>query len=64
MKEGKEQLNEENIRTLGEIETYKYLEIWEADTIKQEEIKEKKIISGEEENYSKTNLIERISLKV
>ena len=39
--DGMELLNKEKIRTLGEKETYKYLGILEADTIKQEEIKEK-----------------------
>ena len=39
--EGIEQPNQEKIRTLGEKETYKYLGILEADTIKQVEIKEK-----------------------
>ena len=33
--------NQEKIRTLGEKETYKYLGILEADTIKQMEMKEK-----------------------
>ena len=33
--------NQDNIRTLGEKETYKYLGILEADTIKQVERKEK-----------------------
>ena len=32
--EGMEQPNQENIRTLGEKETYKYLRILENDTIK------------------------------
>ena len=32
--------NEDKIRTLGEKGTYKYLEILEADTIKQVEMKE------------------------
>ena len=36
-------LNQEKIRTLGEKETYKYLGILETDTIKQVEMKEKKI---------------------
>ena len=36
--EGIEQPNKDKIRTLAENETYKYLEILEADTIKQEEI--------------------------
>ena len=39
MTKGMELPNQEKIRTVGE--TYKYLEILEADTIKQEEIKEK-----------------------
>ena len=37
--EGIELPNQEQIRTLGKNETYKYLEILEADTIKQEEMK-------------------------
>ena len=39
-KEGAE-LPDQVIRTLGEKETYKYVGILEADTIKQQEIKEK-----------------------
>ena len=39
--EGMELPNEDKIRTLGENETYKYLGILEADTIKQVEIKDK-----------------------
>ena len=39
--DGMEQLNQEKIRTLVENETYKYLAILEADTIKQVEMKEK-----------------------
>ena len=39
--DGMEQPNHEKIRTLGEKETYKYLRILEADTIKQVEMKEK-----------------------
>ena len=39
--EGAEQQNQEKIRTLGEKETYKYLGILEADTIKQVKMKEK-----------------------
>ena len=48
MKSGKRQLidgmelpNEDKIRTLAENQTYKYLGILEADTIKQVEMKEK-----------------------
>ena len=33
--DGMELLNKDKIRTLGEKETYKYLEILKADTIKQ-----------------------------
>ena len=39
--QGIELPNQEKIRTLGEKETYKYLAILEADTIKQVEMKEK-----------------------
>ena len=51
--------NQDNIRTLGEKETYKYLGILEADTIKQVEMKEKikKSISGELESYSRQNYL-------
>ena len=56
--DGIEQPNQEKIRTLAENETYKYLRILEADTIKQVEMKNtwfKKNISGELENYSWQN---------
>ena len=39
--DGMELPNQDKIRTLGEKETFKYLGILEADTIKQEEMKEK-----------------------
>ena len=50
-----EQPNQDKIRTLREKETYKYLGILEADTIKQVEMKEKirKGAPGESENYSR-----------
>ena len=56
---GIEQPNQEKISTLGEKETYKYLGILEADTIKQVEMKKKlrKSISGEIESYSRQNYI-------
>ena len=38
--DGIELLNQDKIRTLGEKETYKYLSILEADTIKQVKMKE------------------------
>ena len=41
MTEGIQQPNQEKIRTLGKKETYKYLGILEADTIKHVEMKEK-----------------------
>ena len=41
MMEGIEPANEEKIRTLREKETYKYLCILEADSIKQVKMKEK-----------------------
>ena len=56
MTDGVELPNQEKIRTLGEKETYKYSRILEADTIKQVEMKKKKIkksISGERESYSR-----------
>ena len=54
------------IRTPEEKKTYEYLTILEADTIKQVEIKEKKLkksISGGRENYSEPNYIVEISSK-
>ena len=55
--DGMEVPNQDKIRTLAESETYKYLGILEADTIKQVETKEKlrKTISGELESYSRLN---------
>ena len=41
MTDGMELLNQDKIWTLGENETYKYLGILEADTIKQVEMKDK-----------------------
>ena len=72
MKSGKRQLtdgmelpNKDKIKTLAENETYKYLGILEADTIKQAEMKEKiqKNISGELENYSRQNSVAEILSK-
>ena len=44
--------NQDKIRTLGENETYKYLSILEADTIKHVEMREKikKNVSEEQES--------------
>ena len=58
--EGIELPNKEKNRILGEKETYKYLGILEADTIKQVKMEEKilkKSISGERESYSKPKYI-------
>ena len=41
MTDGMELPNQDSIRTFGENETYKYLRILEADTIKQAEMKDK-----------------------
>ena len=59
MTERIEQPNQEKIRTYGEKETYKYLGILEADTIKQAEMKEKNKMStsGKQENYSKVSYV-------
>ena len=63
--DGMELPNQDKIRTLGEKETYKYLGILEADTIKQVEMKEKflKNISEELECYSRQNYISETLLK-
>ena len=56
---GMELLNQDKIRTLGENETYKYLGILEAGTIKQMKMKKlRKNISGEPESYSRQNHLE------
>ena len=63
--DGMELTNQDKIRTLGENETYKYLDILEADTIKQVEMKDK--IQKEyrrkllETNLSSRNLIKGIN---
>ena len=52
--DGMEQPNQDKIRTLGKVETYKYLAILEDDTIKQVETKKlRKNISEEPESYSR-----------
>ena len=56
--DGREQPNQDKIRTLGENVTNKYLGILEADTIKQ--VGTKKIrenISGEQDSYSRQNYL-------
>ena len=57
--------NQDKIKTLGEKKIYKYLGILKADTIKQQEIKEKsrKNILGASENYSRQNYVEETLLK-
>ena len=61
MKSGKRQITErieppsrENIRTLGEKETFKYLGIFEVDITKQAETKEKKLKRIHQENKKAT----------
>ena len=57
--------NKERIRTLGEKENYKYLEIFETGPIKQEEMKKilEKIASDKRENFSIPSSETEISLK-
>ena len=54
MTKGIEQSNQEKIRTRGEKETYKYLGILEADTIKHGEMKGKKMKRIPKENEKTT----------
>ena len=63
--DGLELPNQDKVRTLAENETYKYLGILEADTIKQVEMKDKiqKNISGELENYTRQNSLAESSSK-
>ena len=49
--EGVEQTNQIVIRTLGEKEVYKHLEILEAETIKQQEMKEKNLKRLSQKNH-------------
>ena len=63
MSDGMEQPNQDRIRILWENESYKYLGILEADTIKQEEMKDKQSISGDLENYSRQNSLAETSSK-
>ena len=57
--DGIELPNQDKIRTLADNETYKYLGILEADTIKQVKMKKKfqKYISGELKNYSRQSSV-------
>ena len=67
--EGSELRNQQRIRTFREKVNYKYLGILEADTFKQEEMKEKKKkkkkknISDERENSTDPNFAAEISWK-
>ena len=54
MTEGIELPNQEKIRELEENETYIYLGILEADTIKQVDMKEKKKLKRVSREYEKT----------
>ena len=57
--------NQDEIRTLAEKKTCKYLKILEVDTIKQVEMKEKfkKEYLVRTKDYSKTNYVAKISSK-
>ena len=64
--EGVKPPNQAVNKTLGENDTYKHFGILEAGTIKQVEMKEKKLqnsISEEQENYSRQNSIAGTLLK-
>ena len=70
MKSRKQQITEEielpnqvKIRTFREKETHKYLEILEADTIKHEEMKEKKNTSRRTRKLLETKLHSRNLIK-
>ena len=62
MTESNEQPSQGKIRTLGEKETYKYLEILKAGTIEQVKMKQKNT-PKERESYSKPNYAAEISSK-
>ena len=53
MTEGIELPNQEKIRTFGEKEIYKYMGILEPDTIKQAEVKEKRVPQENKKTTSK-----------
>ena len=63
--EGQELPSQDKIRTLGEKETYEYLGVMEAGTIKNAGMEKKlrKNTSGQRENYWKLNYIAEISSK-
>ena len=54
---GMELPNQDKMRRVGEKKPYKFFGILKVDTTKQVEMKVKKNISGEQENYSKPNYI-------
>ena len=73
MRSGKQQMtkrielrNQDKIRALAEKETYKYLGILEADTVKYTEMKEKikKNTSGERKYYSKPRILQKSHQRV
>ena len=65
MTEGIEQPNQDKIRTLGEMDTYKYLRIFETDTINHVEMKEKgkRILPENEKKLLETKLHHRNLIK-
>ena len=56
MTQRREILNKEKIKTLGEKETYKYLGIFEADTIKHAEMEHEHIKKRITQEIEKTSL--------
>ena len=56
--------NYDNIRTLGENETYKYMGILEQDTIKQKKDKIRKEYNSGTRNYSRQNCLAETSSKL
>ena len=59
MTDGMEQTNQDKIRTLGENETYKYLDIWRLTPSSKWKWRTnlKKNISGDLENYLRQNYL-------
>ena len=63
MMEGIELPNQEKIRALRGKDIYKYLGIFESDTIKRAEMKEKKILQKNKKTIETKNYIAEISSK-
>ena len=64
LKNGIELPNHDSVRTLIQKETHRYLEILEADTIKQQEMKEKKlerVSQGNQKTTRDKNITQNLS---